>query len=134
MSKNRKFEKQLKKENEIVNVVEETIEEPVVEETIEQTIEEPVIEETIEEISEEVVEKSIEEEIEEIKLEVTGIVSDCKLLNVRSKPEANAEVVTILSVDSTVIVCDVNASQDFYKVLVGDLEGFCMKKFIKIKE
>lgn len=109
MSKNRKFEKQLE-ENEVV------------EESVEETIEEPVVEEAIEKTS------------EEIQLEVIGTVEGCELLNVRSKPEASAEVITVIPVNSIVTVSDVDASPDFYKVLIGDLEGFCMKKFIKIKE
>lgn len=120
MSKNRKFEKQLE-ENKVVEEPVEEVTENVIEETVE-TIEEPVVEEVIEETS------------DEIQLEVIGTVEGCELLNVRSKPEADAEIVTVIPVDSIVTVSDVNASPDFYKVLIGDLEGFCMKKFIKIKE
>ena len=63
-----------------------------------------------------------------------GVVFGCKLLNVRSKPELDAEVLTIISEESLVTIIDVNASLDFYEILIGDLKGFCMKKFIKIKE
>lgn len=129
MSKNRKFEKQLEENKVVEETIEEAVETPVeeitenvIEETVE-TIEEPVVEETVEETSE-----------EEIQLEVVGTVEGCELLNVRSKPEAGSEIVTVIPVNSIVTVSDVNASPDFYKVLIGDLEGFCMKKFIRIKE
>lgn len=117
MSKNRNFEKQLEENK----VVEETIEE-VTENVIEETIKEQIVEETVKETS------------DEIQLEVIGTVEGCELLNVRSKPEAGAEIVTVIPVDSIVTISDVNASPDFYKILIGDLKGFCMKKFIKIKE
>ena len=128
MSKNRKFEKQLEENKVVEEPVEETIESSVEEVT------ENVIEETAETIEEPVVEEAIEETSEEIQLEVIGTVEGCELLNVRSKPEESAEVITIIPVDSIITVSDVDASPDFYKVLIGDLEGFCMKKFIKIKE
>lgn len=128
MSKNRKFEKQLEENKVVEEPVEETIESSVEEVT------ENVIEETAETIKESVIEESIEETSEEIQLEVVGTVEGCELLNVRSKPEASAEVITVIPVNSIVTVSDVDASPDFYKVLIGDLEGFCMKKFIKIKE
>lgn len=63
-----------------------------------------------------------------------GIVVDCKLLNVRSKPEPDAEVLTIIPEESLVTIIDSHTSLDFYEILIGDLKGFCMKKFIKIKE
>lgn len=125
MSKNRNFEKQLEENKVVEETIEESIETPVEEVT------ENVIEETIEE---QIVEETVKETSDEIQLEVIGTVEGCELLNVRSKPEAGAEIVTVIPVDSIVTVNDVNASPDFYKVLIGDLEGFCMKKFIKIKE
>lgn len=124
MSKNRNFEKQLEENKVVEETIEEAIEIPVEEVT------ENLIEGTIEEI----VEETVKETSDEIQLEVIGTVEGCELLNVRSKPEAGAEIVTVIPVDSIVTVSDVNASPDFYKVLIGDLEGFCMKKFIKIKE
>lgn len=128
MLKNRKFEKQLEENKVVEEPVEETKESSVEEVT------ENAIEETVETIEEPVVEEVIEETSDEIQLEVIGTVEGCELLNVRSKPEADAEIVTVIPVNSIVTVSDVNASPDFYKVLIGDLEGFCMKKFIKIKE
>lgn len=125
MSKNRNFEKQLEENKVVEETIQEAIETPVEEVT------ENVIEETIEE---QIVEETVKETSDEIQLEVIGTVEGCELLNVRSKPEAGAEIVTVIPVDSIVTISDVNASPDFYKILIGDLKGFCMKKFIKIKE
>lgn len=128
MSKNKHFRKQFVEDNAVEETVENQVEE-VVNENINST------EEVVNEFVDETVENSSKEITEEdIVLEVLGIVTGCNLLNVRSKPEPNSEVLTIIPTDSVITISDVNASQDFYKVLVGDLEGYCMKKFIKIKE
>lgn len=97
----------------------------------------------------EVIKTPVEENIENVEnvenVEITtenvvedknliGIVADCKLLNVRSKPEPDAEVLTIIPEESLVTIIDSHTSLDFYEILIGDLKGFCMKKFIKIKE
>ena len=128
MSKNKHFRKQFVEDNTVEETVENQVEE-VVNENINST------EEVVNEFVDKTVENSSKETTEEdIVLEVLGVVTGCNLLNVRSKPEPNSEILTIIPTDSVITISDVNASQDFYKVLVGDLEGYCMKKFIKIKE
>ena len=109
-------------------VVEEVIETPIEETVNNAEISEEIVETPVEEIVETPVEEIIENK------NIIGIVSGCELLNVRSKPEFTADVLTILPVESMVTIIDVDASSDFYEVLIGDLKGFCMKKFIKIKE
>ncbi len=109
MSKNKNFNKPFNKFKEVVK--------PPVEENIE-------IVQNVETTTENVVEEK----------NLIGIVTGCELLNVRSKPELNAEVLTIIPEESLVTIIDVNTSLDFYEILIGDLKGFCMKKFIKIKE
>lgn len=109
MSKNKNFNKPFNKFKEVVKTpVEENIE------TVEN------------------VETTTENVVKEKNL--IGIVDGCELLNVRLKPELNAEVLTVIPEESLVTIIDVNASLDFYEILIGDLKGFCMKKFIKIKE
>lgn len=126
MSKNKNFGKQ---HEHIANI--ENVE--VVDEVVEEVVETP-IEETVNnvEISEEIVDTPVEEVVE--NKNVIGVVSGCELLNVRSNPEFTADVLTIIPAESIVTIIDVDASLDFYEVLIGDLKGFCMKKFIKIKE
>lgn len=126
MSKNKNFGKQHEHTANIENV-------EVVDEVVEEVIETP-IEETVDNVepSEEIVETPVEEVVE--NKNVIGVVSGCELLNVRTNPEFTAEVLTVIPAESIVTIIDVDASLDFYKVLIGDLEGFCMKKFIKIKE
>ena len=128
MSKNKHFRKQFVEDNAVEETVENQVEE-VVNENINST------EEVVNEFVDETVENSSKEITEEdIVLEVLGVVTGCNLLNVRSQPEADSDVITVIPIDSIVTISDINASQDFYKVLIGDLEGYCMKKFIKIKE
>ena len=128
MSKNKHFRKQFVEDNAVEETVKNQVEE-VVNENINST------EEIVNEFVDETVENSSKEITEEdIVLEVLGVVTGCNLLNVRSQPEADSDVITVIPIDSIVTISDINASQDFYKVLVGDLEGYCMKKFIKIKE
>ena len=126
MSKNKIFEKQHEHTANIENV-------EVVNEVTEEVLETP-IEETVDnvETSEEIVETPVEEVIE--NKNIIGVVSGCELLNVRSNPEFTADVLTVIPAESIVTIIDVDASLDFYEVLIGDLKGFCMKKFIKIKE
>ena len=126
MSKNKNFGKQHEHTANIENV-------KVVDEVVEEVIETP-IEETVDnvETSEEIIETPVEEVVE--NKNIIGVVSGCELLNVRSNPEFTADVLTIIPVESIVTIIDVDASLDFYEVLIGDLKGFCMKKFIKIKE
>ena len=128
MSKNKHFRKQFGEDNAVEETVKNQVEE-VVNENINST------EEIVNEFVDETVENSSKEITEEdIVLEVLGVVTGCNLLNVRSQPEADSDVITVIPIDSIVTISDINASQDFYKVLIGDLEGYCMKKFIKIKE
>lgn len=128
MSKNKHFRKQFVEDNTVKETVENQVEE-VVNENIDST------EEVFNEFVDETVEDSSKETTEEdIVLEVLGVVTGCNLLNVRSQPEADSDVITVIPIDSIVTISNINASQDFYKVLIGDLEGYCMKKFIKIKE
>lgn len=128
MSKNKHFRKQFVEDNAVEETVKDQVEE-VVNENINST------EEIVNEFVDETVENSSKETTEEdIVLEVLGVVTGCNLLNVRSQPEADSDVITVIPIDSIVTISNINASQDFYKVLIGDLEGYCMKKFIKIKE
>lgn len=64
-----------------------------------------------------------------------GIVTNCLYLNVRKRPDINADVAVVI--DALTQVCvDLDAStEDFYKVRTSDgVEGFCMKKYITLSE
>lgn len=62
-----------------------------------------------------------------------GIVTNCLYLNVRKRPDINADVAVVIDALTHVVV-DLDAStEDFYKVVTSDgIEGFCVKKYITI--
>lgn len=62
-----------------------------------------------------------------------GIVTDCLYLNVRKRPDINADVAVVIDA-LTQVVLDLDAStEDFYKVATSDgIEGFCMRKYIAL--
>lgn len=64
-----------------------------------------------------------------------GIVTNCLYLNVRKRPDINADVAVVIDALTQVVV-DLDAStEDFYKVVTSDgIEGFCMKKYITLSE
>ena len=64
-----------------------------------------------------------------------GIVTDCLYLNVRKRPDINADVAVVIDALTQVVV-DLDAStEDFYKVSTSDgAEGFCMRKYIALSK
>lgn len=89
---------------------------------------EPVLEESVESI-EEITETEMSE-----SSKVYGVVTDCLRLNIRMKPDKEAEVATIVTCLDEIEV-DLDASTDeWYAVCTAaGIEGFCMKKFIAIR-
>ena len=65
---------------------------------------------------------------------VVGVVTECESLNVRSEPNTECEVVSVLRVGSEVIVYEEDSTDDFYKVCTSaGLDGYCMKQYITVK-
>lgn len=64
-----------------------------------------------------------------------GVVVNCTKLNVREQPSAGADIVCVLVALDEVQIDEDESTEDFYKVCtVSGLEGFCMKKYIVIRE
>lgn len=80
---------------------------------------------------EKVVEPEISEEIVEPEKIIRGTVI-CNKLNVRKEANKDSEVLTIIPKDLVLTICDTDSSPDFYKVLIGEIEGYCIKKFIAV--
>ena len=85
---------------------------------------------------EEVVTPEVEEKIEEVAPKtLCGIVTSCSKLNVRTKANIKATVASVIDAKTEVVVYPDESTKDWYKVLIkGVNEGFCMKKFITIKD
>ena len=132
MSKNKKH---LLSNEEVKANQEENIEEKVLPKSEENLEAEEVVVETTEEIhvdentSENV--ETVEEVMQEEILDIKGSVL-CELLNVRKEPNKNSEILTVVSKDTLLTILDKDFSEEFYKVLVNNIEGYCMKKFIAI--
>ena len=94
-------------------------------------VENKELEETkIEEVKEEVKEEAVEEVKEEVKEKKYGQVYNCELLNVRTEPNTDSEIFSILNRDDKVEILD--DILGFYKILKDGSEVYCMKKYIKI--
>lgn len=64
---------------------------------------------------------------------VKGIVVNCERLNVRKQPNDKSEVLSIIDKSDEVKV-DLNVNNElWFKVVLSDGEGYCMKKYINIK-
>lgn len=96
----------------------------------------PEVVETVVETTEEVevtmpdaVETPVEVPVEPPK----GVVHRCDRLNVRVKPNANAEVICRINEGEKVQIDVEQSTNDWYKVKVSDsIEGYCMKQYISV--
>lgn len=66
---------------------------------------------------------------------VIGVVIDCLKLNIRQRPYKDSEVVAIVSCLDELSI-DIEAStNDWYAVCTAaGIEGFCMKKFVAVRQ
>lgn len=69
-------------------------------------------------------------ETESITTNIKAIVTDCEKLNVRANPDINSNVLRIINNGDKLDIIDLNENSEFYKILIDDVEGYCMKKFI----
>ena len=64
---------------------------------------------------------------------VTGIVSGCSKLNVRTEPETIADIACIIDANSEVKIDMAKSNKDGFKVTTASgVDGYCMRKFVKI--
>lgn len=77
----------------------------------------------------------IEETIEaQTEPNPVGVVSDCKRLNVRTKPSVDSTPACVVDVGTVLVIVPDESTEEFYKVYTETgIEGYCMKKFVTIK-
>lgn len=80
---------------------------------------------------------TVEEEIV-IPAPQIGVVANCVKLNVRRKPNTNADVLTIIDKGTEVEIDEKFNNKEFYRISAATtgvefFSGFCMKKFIELK-
>ena len=63
---------------------------------------------------------------------VTGTVVKCSKLNVRAKPAPDADILTVLDVNSEVVIDTARSTNEWLKITTATgVDGFCMRKFVK---
>lgn len=64
---------------------------------------------------------------------LTGIVADCRKLNVRKRPSVNAPIVCTIPVNTEVEILVEESTDEFYYVYTATgVEGFCVRDYIAI--
>lgn len=67
-------------------------------------------------------------------IKLVGEVTGCQNLNIRSKPNAKAGVVSTLRAGSEVIINEEESTATFYKVCTSaGIEGYCMCQYITVR-
>ena len=62
---------------------------------------------------------------------VIGVVANCSKLNVRATPDATADVVCVIDVNSEVEIDVEKTTHDWVSVCTSTgIEGYCMRKFV----
>lgn len=81
---------------------------------------------------EETVEPIVEaEEQSTVTMHTKGLVTDCERLNVRTKPNKNADIVCVIKANTEVVVDLDESTDNYYKIcLASGIRGFCMKQYI----
>lgn len=97
--------------------------------SVEMVVDDKEFNEKVEEVSEKI------EEVKGVKEDVfvEGYVT-AKKLNVRTEPNKEAKVVTIIDENTHVLINETLSTDDWYEVVIEPgVTGFCMKEFIKVK-
>lgn len=80
----------------------------------------------------------IESEVKGVELQVepiTGVVTDCVKLNIRKEPVFGSEVLCTVNALSELLINPEDSTDKFYKVCTSTgVEGYCMKKYVIIKQ
>lgn len=66
---------------------------------------------------------------------VIGVVTDCLKLNIREKPSKDSRVVTVVTCLDELEIDMGDSNDDWYDVCTATgIEGFCMKKFVAVRQ
>ena len=70
---------------------------------------------------------------EPVVKQVFGVVCNCEKLNIRKRPNINADVVTVVDKGTELEINEKGSSKEFYKVSSTEgFYGYCMKAYISI--
>lgn len=74
-------------------------------------------------------------EAETEEVEMFGVVTDCLKLNIREKPDKNSGIVTVVACLTELKIDPIMSTDDWYAVCTASgIEGFCMKKFVAVRQ
>lgn len=92
--------------------------------------EDPVLVDSVE-----IAEDTRVEEIEEAVAEIIGVVTDCLRLNIRKEPNKDSKVAAIVNCLDEIKIDLETSTDEWYAVCtVAGIEGFCMKKYIAVRQ
>lgn len=73
--------------------------------------------------------------VEETVKDIIGVVTDCLKLNIRKEPDKDSDVVVVVNCLDELKIDPDNSTDDWYAVCtVTGIEGFCMKKFVAVRQ
>lgn len=85
--------------------------------------------------STEIAEDTRVEETEEAVEDIIGVVTDCLKLNIRKEPDKDSKVVVVVTCLDELKIDPATSTDDWYAVCtVTGIEGFCMKKFVAVRQ
>jgi uncharacterized protein YgiM (DUF1202 family) len=61
-----------------------------------------------------------------------GVIRNCKLLNIRKQSSLDSDILGVLNTESEFIINVKQSTNDFYKISYKGVNGYCLKKFVKI--
>ena len=92
-------------------------------------------EKSIPDTSAEIVEEQEAGFCEDAARNVIGVVTDCLKLNIREKPSKDSRVVTVVTCLDELEIDMGDSNDDWYAVCTAaGIEGFCMKKFVAVRQ
>lgn len=92
-------------------------------------------EKSVLDVSTETAEEQKTELCEDAARNVIGVVTDCLKLNIREKPSMDSKVVTVVTCLDELEIDMGDSNDDWYAVCTAaGIEGFCMKKFVAVRQ
>ena len=74
------------------------------------------------------------EQIENPLITLIGVVIDCRKLNIRKEPSANADVVCEVPESSELLIDISKSTAEWFNVCTtAGVDGFCMRKYVSIE-
>lgn len=74
-------------------------------------------------------------EPEKESIEIFGVVTDCLKLNIREEPDKDSCIVAVVSCLTELKIYSEMSTDDWYAVCTASgIEGYCMKKFVAIRQ